>query len=251
MFVGTAILLGGSSPGNADEAKTIRITNGEWAPYLGEKLSEYGIVSQVITEAFASSGIKVQYGFFPWPRAIGIAQEGEWDAAAVWLKSPEREAEFYISNPVIESEWVFFHLKSYPFTWKILDDLKGIKIGGTQSYAYGQEFLDANKSGKIKILWARSDEINYRLLLNGTIAIFPNDRIVGYEMISRLFTPKEAELIINDPKPLRVDPLYLLFSKKVPKNEETVSIFNAGLAKLKKSGRYNQIIQQGLKAKRP
>ncbi len=250
LFVGAVILLGGSSLGNADEAKTIRITNGEWVPYLGENLPNYGIVSQVITEAFADSGVKVQYGFFPWPRAIGLAQYGEWDAAAVWFRSPEREAKFYVSDTVIDSTYVFFHLKSYHFIWKTLNDLKGIEIGGTQGYSY-REFSEANKSGKIKISWARSDEINYRLLLDGRIKIFPNDKIVGYEMIARLFTPKEAELFTHSPIPLRVDPLCLLFSKKVPKNKELVSIFNAALAKLKKSGRYDQIIQQGLKSKRP
>lgn len=55
---------------------TIRITNGEWPPYLSKKLPHYGFASHLITEAFATVNVEVEYGFFPWKRAFRNAQEG-------------------------------------------------------------------------------------------------------------------------------------------------------------------------------
>lgn len=238
----TVLCLGGH--GVAADKPTIRITNGEWVPYLGQTLPDYGLVSHIITESFAMSGISVEYGFFPWTRSLLMAQGGEWDATAVWFKTPEREEAFLFSDPVITSTYTFFHLKEFPFRWKTLEDLRGLKIGGTRNYAYGEAFLAAAQSRLISVDWAMSDETNFRKLLGKRIQVFPTDRIVGYEMISRTFPREVAEKFTDDPLPLKVDFLYLLFSKQVPKNKEMVVLFNQGLANLKRSGRYDQLIHQ-------
>ncbi len=232
------------SPGQSEDETTIRITNGEWTPYLGEHLPDHGIASALITESFKEAGIKVHYGFFPWTRALRLAQGGEWDAAAVWFKTPERETHFYFSVPVIQSTYTFFHLKETPFEWKTFDDLQGLRIGGTQSYAYGEAFSAADKAGLITVDWATDDETNFRKLLGGRIQAFPVDRIVGYAMIAKLFPPEVAARFTDHPLPLKSDSLHLLFSKKVPKNVERVGLFNQGLARLKHSGRYEELLQR-------
>ena len=227
----------------AGALKTIRITNGEWPPYLGEQLPGYGIASKIITEAFAESGFKVEYGFFPWHRSLELAKTGEWDGTAVWFKTSERQEIFYFTDPVIDSSYVFFHLKKFAFHWKTLDDLKGIEIGATRDYAYGDAFSNAEKSGLLTVYWANGDEINLRHLLAGQIQIFPLDKIVGYDMIRRLFDPTVAEEFAYDPLPLKSDYGYLLLSKSNPANKDLVSAFNRGLLKLKNSGRYDKIIR--------
>jgi polar amino acid transport system substrate-binding protein len=130
---------------------TIRITNGEWPPYLSEHLKHYGLASRIITEAFALEGVKVSYGFFPWKRSFILAQNGEWDGTAVWFKSPGREQDFYISDPVIEASYVFFHLKSRRFDWNDVDSLKPYTIGATLEYNYGEAFEQAEKNGLINV----------------------------------------------------------------------------------------------------
>ncbi len=54
----------------------IRITNGEWAPYLSNKLPNKGFASHIVREAFAAVEIEVKYGFFPWKRSYKLAKEG-------------------------------------------------------------------------------------------------------------------------------------------------------------------------------
>jgi hypothetical protein len=51
---------------------------------------------------------------------------------------------------------------------------------------------------------------------------------------------------VHHPKRIVDRPLYLLFSKKVPGNEQMRDRFNEGLALLIESGRYDQIFAGAL-----
>ncbi len=68
---------------------TIRITNGEWEPYLSEHCYKYGLASHIVSEAFRLEGINVEWGFFPWKRSYEWAKDGSWDASAVWWPTKE------------------------------------------------------------------------------------------------------------------------------------------------------------------
>ncbi len=51
----SVLYLAVSSSSVAEE--TIRLTNGEWPPYLSKNLKYYGISSRIVTEAFALEGL--------------------------------------------------------------------------------------------------------------------------------------------------------------------------------------------------
>lgn len=224
--------------------ETVRITNGEWPPYLSKDLKGYGIASRIVTEAFALEGIKVEYGFFPWKRAFYLAEKGEWDGAAVWLRSPERERDFYLSDPIVKSSYVFFHLKSFGFNWKNIDDLRGLKIGATIGYDYGEKFEKAEKDGIINVVRVPSDEQNLMKLLHGRIDIFPLDMEVGYTMLYKMYKPETISMITNHSLPLRADPLHLLLTKKNGKNAKLMELFNKGLKKLGEKGEIDKFFEE-------
>ena len=54
----------------AQTRDTIRLTNGDWQPFMSKNGPHHGIASHVVTEAFALVGVEVEYGFFPWKRSI-------------------------------------------------------------------------------------------------------------------------------------------------------------------------------------
>ncbi len=93
--------------------ETIRLTNGDWAPYMSKNLKHYGITSHIVTEAYKLEGIKVKYGFFPWARGKLLAQDGKWDGATGWSYSDERAKHFLYSDSIMEFKVVFFHLKKF------------------------------------------------------------------------------------------------------------------------------------------
>ncbi len=229
--------------------ETIRITNGEWDPFLSENLQHYGVISHIVTEAFALEGVNVEYGFFPWGRAYEFVKFGDWDGSVVWTHTPDREKDVYFSDPLLVSNDVFFHLKRYTFDWNTIEDLKDIDIGATIGYTYGKAFDNAEKFGEIRVERVPTDDINFRKLLVGRIQIFPMNIDVGYSLMHEKFTLKEARLITNHLKPIGTYVYHLLLSKKVERNKQMLILFNKGLKRLKESGRYDQYFEDSRRGK--
>jgi polar amino acid transport system substrate-binding protein len=111
--------------------ESVRITSGEWPPFLSEQLEHYGVGARIVTEAFKAANYNIEYGFFPWSKSIELARAGIWQGSAIWTFNKERANFFYFSDPLFESDEGFFHLKSKKFDWSKWKDLKPYKIGGT------------------------------------------------------------------------------------------------------------------------
>ncbi len=229
--------------------EVIRITSGEWPPFMSQKYKHYGAGSHLVTEAFAQEGIAVQYGFYPWKRSMKEAQEGNWDATLLWSKNEEREAFFYYSDSVMTLRTVFFHRKDMPFDWQDWSDLKGYKLGVTRGYYYGDGLKKAIEQKIMEVDIANSDVINLHKLLAGRIQLFVVEPEVGYELLAENFPDSSRDLLTNHSRPLREGHWYLLISKKSPKASYWLEKFNKGLKKIIANGTHDQIMEDVLLGK--
>ena len=235
--------------GSGEAQDRIRITNGEWPPFLSEKLPHFGAVSRIITEVFALEGVTVEYGFFPWKRSYKLAESGEWDATAVWVYSEERARAFHFSESVLTSQNVFFYLKNLPIDWESLDDLADIKIGASIGYYYGEAFELAEQEGRLKVERSFDDEMNLRMLLKGRIQACVIDLYVGYALLRQHFPLKVLEQVTHHPKAVTETNYQLLFSKQAESGTAQLALFNKGLKKLKESGKFDRYLQDALEGK--
>ena len=226
----------------AATANEVRLTNGEWSPYLGQNLPHHGVASRIVEEAFALEGIRVRWEFYPWARALRSAERGNSDGSAVWLRSPEREQAFYISDPVVESGYYLFHRKDRPFDWQQVADLAPLRLGGAIDYDYGQAFQQAERDSVLKVKRLSSEEQGLRMLLAGRLDAFPMDKVVAFDFLYCQFSREERQRLSFHPLPLRSDSLHLLLSKQVPGNAERMARFNRGLKALQDSGRVSQYL---------
>lgn len=226
----------------AGAAEVVRLTNGEWPPYLGENLPHQGVASRIVAEAFALEGISVQWEFHPWARSLQLAERGMRHGSAVWLRSAERETQFFISDPVVESGYYLFHRKNYSFDWQQVSDLQGRRLVGTRGYDYGEAFQQAEASGQLRVNRVTSDETAFRQLLAGRVDLFPMDKVVGFDMLHQHFSAAERAQLSFHPKPLRSDSLHLLMSRQVAENAELIERFNRGLQQLRDSGKVAQYL---------
>lgn len=220
--------------------ETIRIASEEWPPYSASDLKYLGVMNRIIAEAFAAENVKTEFGFFPGPRVLDLVKSGEWDATGGWTPSDERAKDHYFSDPLFDETMVFFHLKTKPFDWKTMADLKGARIGTVYGSYYGTAFEKAEKSGALVIQKEHSDVLNFRKLIHGRIDVCPKNLDAGLSLLQSDFTPVERELVTYHPLALDRGPLVLMFSRKVETNARMVELFNKGLKKLKKDGRYAQ-----------
>ena len=248
-LVASWILILGCGVATAQTSKTIRLTNGEWQPFLSKDAPHHGFTSHIVTEAFALVGVEVEYGFFPWARSMKLAKEGLWDGTIIWGESEERLQNFHFSELVILTTFVLFHLKTTPFDWSGYDDLSDVKIGGTVEYYYSDAFEAAEAAGVIRTIRGRSDEVGLKNLLKGRIDVFPGEVMVSYEQIRDTFSEQEAALFTHHAKVIVDKPLFVLLNKDVLGNERMRDLFNEGLRQLKASGRYDQIIADALAGK--
>jgi len=222
--------------------ETIRLVTGEWPPFISKKLKHHGVVIRIIKESFAVEGISVQYEFFPWGRAEKLVKKGIWDGLAV---EPENPAH-YNSDVIIKDKLVFFHLKNVRFDWNKIADLKNYKIGGVIGNTYGDKITDMEKEGSLVIDRVSTEELNFRKLLKRRIDITPIGKTFGYSILNSHFSPQRIKTITYHPKQLRTSYYSLSLSKKVERNQQMLRLFNRGLQKLKKSGKYTQYIEEAM-----
>lgn len=219
--------------------QTILVSTGEWSPLISAKKLGYGPLSMVISEAFAVSGIKVEFRFFPWKRALQEVRSGRMVASSAWRKTDERQLDFLFSDGVYDNQNVFFHLKSTAFDWDKLSDLKNYYIGAALGYAYSEDFEKAEERGDFEVFRVNKERSLVEMLLTKRIDVFPANREVGLQLIKSQ-TPEAFDQYAIHPKPISLKPLHLAFNKS-QRGKELLSKFNLGLQELKQSGRYAEI----------
>ncbi|WP_097459059.1 substrate-binding periplasmic protein [Mangrovitalea sediminis] len=223
---------------------TVYITTNDWPPYVDVGAPDLGPLARVINRVFNEAGYKVKYVVQPWKRDKKLVVDGHADALMPAYCSPDRVKYYLCSEPLVTGKLVLFHRTDFPFQWKTVKDLEGLKIGATLGYYYGADFERMEKAGKLQILRIASDETNMRLLMMGRIQLFPQDEAVGYAMIKQLFPRDRWHDITNAPRPLHRESLYLLFTRATPRGRHLMDVFNKGLLKLRNQNQLQDMLQK-------
>lgn len=228
------------------KAQTIRLTSGEWPPYMSEhSLKHNGLISRIVTEAFALEGIKVEYGYFPWNRSLKLAREGLWDGSIGWaMERNDLADDFWLSDPTNTVPRVLFYRKDKPILWQEIDDLKGKSIGITASYFYGDLFENAKAEGVFSVQSVIHNKQNLIKLRAGRIDAFIMGVDAGLHLIRSNLTGKQIDEISYNPKALATTYQSVILSKKNPQGKAFIKAFNLGLKKLKETGKLAQYIEE-------
>ena len=241
-----AALLG--LPATLFAAQSVRLTNGEWPPYTSETLPHGGLITRLVTAAFAQEGIGVQYGYFPWKRAYAYGKSGEWDGAVGWVPTVDRLADYYFSEPVIHVDSALFHLKRAPFDWTTINDLRKWRIGVAAGYSYGEQWDSAVRSGQLVVDEVATDVMNLHKLLHGRVDAVAMQVDVADYLMRQLLTPQEAAQIVRHPRRLDRAPSCLILPRRMQGAPELLARFNRGLQRLKESGAYATIVEEARQA---
>jgi polar amino acid transport system substrate-binding protein len=246
LFVAICLLLGPAA--HASEKPQLKISVGDWPPYLSSELKHNGVIAHLISDLLADEGYRVSFQFLPWPRAYSAAAAGRFDGTAVWMHKDEREADFLFSAPLLDEQFVFFHLKSMPFDWDSFDDLTGMKLGGGLKYSYGPQFDGFLAEGKVKMERVSTDMQNFEKLLKERVVLYPQEINVGYAALRSHFSVADQAKITHHPKPLLVNLSYLMLPKSLEGSPALLERFNKRLQQYRDSGRYQGYfddLQQG------
>ncbi|MGC0151677.1 substrate-binding periplasmic protein [Chromobacterium vaccinii] len=218
----------------------IELANGEWAPYLSERLPRRGFASHIVSEAFRLAGVQVVYRFYPWARAEAMVRGGEIAGSVVWSVTPERRQFALFSDPVVSDEEVAFHLASRPMKAERIEDFYGLGMATPNGSRLGvwQQAVDA---GRIHHYVTKDVQSGMHQLLLGRIDFFPIVRAVGLSELRRHFSATERAAIVAEPHAFSRFDYCLMISRRQPGAEALLARFNQGLARLRASGEYRRL----------
>lgn len=227
-------------------ADPVRLAQYEVYPLASKKLPGGGFACNIVREAFALHGQKVETRWYPTKRALSIVKKGVADISLGWKKTPERETEFiFSSKPLVESSTLFYFRKDRAFEWNTIEDLKGLRIGFIiGAVSVSDDFLAAEAAGEITVDRVNTNIQNIKKLLAGRI-----DAMVGSPfnipyIIKKEFSSEEQSRIVAHPKPLIKSHYYAVFYKQL--SPRLIHAFNDGINQLRKSGKYDQLLYQAL-----
>jgi len=240
-----ASVLGGfacASASASDRPAKIRLTNGEWPPYQSRYLPEYGAASQLVTAAFDAVGIEVEYGFFPWNRAMLLVEQGAWDGTFMWVLTPERERLYLPSDPLFTLREVLFYSREDPIAAVRPEDLKGKIMGVLDSSAFGEQFNPLIEQDEIYIARVPNNRQLFQMLAMGRVDFVPELETSGYEAVNQYLTADQTQQITHLKTLTHTWSYHMLISRRTDDGPYFVDAFNRGMEILRENGEFERII---------
>lgn len=226
----------------ADKPTKIRLTNGEWAPYQSQNLPEYGAASALVTAAFNAVGIEVEYGFFPWNRAMIEVERGAWDGTFMWVLTPERERIYLPSDPLFTLDEVVFFNKNNPIEANEPSDLKGRVMGALDSSAFGRQFAPLVEDGSIYVARVRNNQQLFEMLARERVDFVPELKTSGYDAVLEHLTEEQRNRIGHLETMTYPWSYHLLISRHIDDGPYFVDAFNRGMEIIRENGEFERII---------
>ena len=221
---------------------TLQLATLEYPPHYGSSMKNQGPLAEIVKRAFLQKGINVEFVFLPWIRALEWAKTGKVDGIMGAWYTEARTEHFLYSEPIYPNELVFYKAKNRDIVFNSFKDLvqSEILLGSVRGYA---QIKGVEESG-IYILYVNNDTQNFKLLSRQRVDLVVVDReYAKYMLATPELTPiaDSVELIDNV---LEFRLQHVLMSKQSPRAQAKLTAFNQGLAELKASGEFQQILAQ-------
>jgi len=221
----------------------VKLSSIEYPPYTGKGLKNGGVLTQIVREACAHTGWRLEVQYYPWARASQMAKSGEVDGVVPIWKRAEREEWFLFSNPMPASEVVFYTRAraQVPFEGTSYATLGPYRIGTCRDYA-DPEGLVAVRD-QLSIEEVTDDLQNLRKLAAGRIDLAIIDRFVAQHLL-RSKMPAWVDSLDWIRPALTSEPNYVGISRRAAHAQQSLEAINRGLEALREQGRIRQILTE-------
>lgn len=220
------------------DKRVISAVTDPWPVLLDPESATQGLISEIARAALHSQGYDLQVTFVPWARAMDMIKNKRADLLIGAWYTEERNVYLQYSKPIFSSEIRFIKAKNSTFNYEGINSLQGKRIGTILGYQYETAFLQAKSVERIE-----SDSLlnNIRNLIAGRIDLTLDDHYVMRFMLDRHIPSWQDRISFVD-NPLTDKEVFLAANRSNPEHQALINAFNTGLKKLKKSGRYQEII---------
>ena len=236
MIASVAALAGCGNTATADEGKTYIIySDNAFAPfeYLDTASNEYVGVDMDIMAAIAEDqGIKYEMHNEGFDASMGAVQSGQADAMIAGMTiTDERKETFDFSEAYFDDGQVIVAKEGVTMA-----DLNGKTVAAKTSTVGGEYAESIKDEYGFTINYYEGSDNMYQAVMSGTdVACVEDFSVIGYAIKTG-----EVELAIVSEEPANVKGYG--FAVKKGENPELIEKFNAGLANIKASGKYDEIL---------
>lgn len=221
-----------------DNSKTIQIATIDYPPLMGV---QNGVMTEIVTEAFKSKGITIEYKIYPMSRIVWSVTEGN-DLAVVGSR-----AWFHKANNIKNVHPVsiyytglnFFSLKEkFPqgVIFEKLEDLKKYKIG----YVRGGSLIPIFNKANLKLELVTALSQNASKVYTGRVDMFAATELGGWGVIQKHY-PNEMNKFTISKKYIHQINGDIVFAKN---QVALMEIFQQGFEIIKNNGTYLKILKK-------
>lgn len=230
--------------GSIHEPIIICIDAAGWPPYSYKdpsvKGKSIGITVDIISEILSRKGLKFEIKTLPWKRCLKYVEAGKYHIVIDASRNPEREKNFFISDPIYTIRHGLFYEKS-KFDGSVIkttQDVNKFKIGGILGYNFDVYKFNTSKIDQ----GAKTSEALLVKLRAGR-----HDFVIGYvEIFEAMAKMGRFDLSglgwIEIPETIPLV-FHMMFTRN-EKGKKILGIVNEGLKQLKDDGTYNKIFKK-------
>jgi polar amino acid transport system substrate-binding protein len=238
-------------------AEMVLITGSDYAPFTHRDWPGQGMVTELVNAALENSPDPVPYTIVwddVWAGHLDRLSAKDFDMGFPWFR-PECEtlgdtdprcAAFHFSDPLVDLVILLFVRADAEFPFETDADLEGRRLCRPEGYfTHDLDRPDRQWLSReaITLRQPPTPDDCFALLMAGEVDAVALNEFLG---VSKLFELGLTDQVVPLPRPLSVEGLHVIISKTHWRGTTHLYRFNAGLAKLRQSDRYNAIVSRHL-----
>ncbi|MDH4566129.1 transporter substrate-binding domain-containing protein [Pseudomonas sp. BN414] len=228
-------------------AETLVIAGDIWCPINCEPGSaKPGIFVELAQEIFGAAGIGVEYRLVNWARAVHDTRYGRLDAL-IGAGIQDAPDFVFTRTPPGVSRMCFYVAPDSKWRYRGLASLAEIRLGSINSYSYGQEldtYIRIKRDDPARVQVVSGDQalaMNVeKILISRVDATIENAWVMDAWLAE---SGQQGKLVKAGCRSPDV-PIFLAFSPALKGSPRHAAMFDAGLKRLRESGRMNELLQR-------
>lgn len=218
----------------------VKISTGEWSPFHGAKLKNYGVANELAQTAFERAGHKVEYKFNSWA-GVWKALENQKTTAAncAWKREDRLKKFIYPEEPVLENKIVIIRRKNADWSYKDISSLHGKTAASIKGYGYPETF---SNSSDIKKREVSNFVAAIRNVMHGKVDFTIEDEYVAKYLIAKELPEARNQIVFETEPPLEISQCYVVFNIEDPKAPALAEELSEQLRAMRSDGTFSKIL---------
>ncbi|WP_299373351.1 transporter substrate-binding domain-containing protein [uncultured Tateyamaria sp.] len=239
------------------EAEMMLVTGSNYAPFTALDWPGQGMLTELVNAALETTPNPLTYSITwenDWSKHLfPMLDSKEFDMGFPWFQpdcagnpTNERCVNFHFSDPLVDLVILLFSKSDDPIAFETDTDLHGKTLCRPAGY-FTHDLDRADRQwlskGLITLEQPATPDDCFNMLVAGEVDAVALNEFLG---VQKMFEMGLTDVVAPSDRPLSVEGLHVLISKKHWRGTAHLYRFNAGLAKLKQTDRYNEIVSRHL-----